>query len=194
MVDQVEIEKRIARLNEKLKFVNETWQKAGDRESMKFVVELGPKLFSCERLSIFVLDPLDDNVWVAWGTGLQERQIMVPKSSSLVGQVIHGKRLLSKTNMESQAGAHEKTDNQTGFISRNAMCTPIFDTKGDKVIGAIEILNKRGAGEFDDEDKSYLKKVALHLSRQIEGLYQRQELVKISREIEAKITELQQML
>ncbi len=189
-----EIKKKIDRLHEKLVFVNETWEKSGNRELIHLLVDLGPKLFHCERVSVFTPDPNDNEVWLVWGTGVHEREILVPKSNSLVGQIIHSGRPLTKTNMEHQSGAHETVDSETGFISRNAMGSPILNSKGDKVIGAMELLNKRDDGSFDDEDQIYLDKMAEYIGRYIENLYQRQELVKISKEIETKIKSLEGML
>lgn len=189
-----EIQQKIAKLQEKREFVDETWANTGNRELLKFVVELGTKLFNCERVSIFLLDPNDNSVWLVRGTGLKERSVHVPKSNSLVGQVIHGGRLLTKTDMEHQKGAHEQVDLQTGFISRNAMSAPIFDNSGNRVIGALELLNKRGGGVFDDDDRQYLEIVTNFIDKHLANLFLRQELVKISREIQIKIKKLEKML
>ena len=97
-----EIKKKISKLEEKRRFVNDTWDHTGNRELLRFVVEVGTKLFDCERVSLFLLDPTDSTVWLVRGTGLEERAVHVSKSDSLVGQVIHGSRVLSKTNMEHQ--------------------------------------------------------------------------------------------
>ncbi|MCW8983064.1 MAG: GAF domain-containing protein [Gammaproteobacteria bacterium] len=189
-----EIEEKIAKLKEKGKFVDETWANTGNRELLKFVVELGTRLFNCERVSIFLLDPDDNSVWLVCGTGLKERAVHVPKSNSLVGQVIHGGRLLTKTDMEHQHGAHEQIDHQTGFTSRNAMAAPIYDNSGNKVIGSLELLNKRGGGMFDDEDRRYVELVTNFIDKHLANLFLRQELVKISREIQIKIKKLEKML
>ena len=189
-----EIQQKLAKLKEKRKFIDDTWANTGNRELLKFVVELGTKLFNCERVSIFLLDPDDNSVWLVKGTGLEERSVHVPKSNSLVGQVIHGGRLLTKTNMEHQKGAHEQIDLQTGFISRNAMAAPIFNNSGNRVIGALELLNKRGGGVFDDEDRQYMETVANFIDKHLATLFLRQELVKISREIQIKIKKLEKML
>jgi GAF domain-containing protein len=189
-----EIQQKIIKLKEKHKFVDETWANTGNRELLKFVVELGTKLFNCERVSIFLLDPQDNTVWLVCGTGLAERAVHVPKSNSLVGQVIHGGRLLTKTDMQHQKGAHEQIDMQTGFTSRNAMSAPIFDNSGNKVIGALELLNKRGGGMFDEDDRQYLEKVTNFIDKHLDNIFLRQELVKISREIQIKIKKLEKML
>ncbi|MDH3354369.1 MAG: GAF domain-containing protein [Chromatiales bacterium] len=189
-----EIQKKIAKLQEKRKFVDETWASTGNRELLKFVVEMGTRLFNCERVSIFLLDPNDNTIWLVCGTGLAEREVHVPKSNSLVGQVVHSGRLLTKTDMEHQKGAHEQIDMQTGFISRNAMSAPIFDSSGSKVIGALELLNKCDNKKFDEDDREYLEMVTSFIDKHLDNLFLRQELVKISREIQLKVKKLEKML
>ena len=189
-----EIQAKIAKLQEKRKFVDDTWANTGNRDLLKFLVEMGTKLFNCERVSIFLFDPNDNTVWLVCGTGMAEREVHVPKGNSLVGQVIHGGRLLTKTDMEHQKGAHEQIDMQTGFISRNAMSAPIFDSSGNKVIGALELLNKRDNKMFDEDDREYVEKVTSFIDKHLENIYQRQELIKISREIQLKIKKLEKML
>jgi putative methionine-R-sulfoxide reductase with GAF domain len=49
-------------------------------------------------------------------------------------------------------------DQETGFRTRSILCVPL--TLEDKVIGVIELLNKNGDGEFDDEDQSLLFSLA----------------------------------
>ncbi|QEP42944.1 GAF domain-containing protein [Ectothiorhodospiraceae bacterium BW-2] len=185
-----EIEERLNKLREKYQFVKETWARAGNRQMLNFIVEIGPRLFQCERVSIFIHDPAANNAWLLCGTDLRERQIIVSKSNSFVGQVIHNRRLMSKFNMIHQKGAHQDIDLETGFMTRNAMCAPMMDSTGDRVIGAIELLNKREAQAFNDEDQRYLEKVIGHIDNQVEIIYQRQELVKIAQEIQIKINKL----
>ncbi|NOR52059.1 MAG: hypothetical protein GQ470_05515, partial [Gammaproteobacteria bacterium] len=76
----------------------------------------------------------------------------------------------------------------------DAMAAPVYDTSGNKVIGAIEILNKRGMVVFDDEDHQLLEKVAGFIDKHLANLFMRQELIKISSEIQVKIKKLEAML
>lgn len=193
-MDRAELEQKIEKLREKLTFVQETWQKTGNRELLNFIVELGPKLFNCERVSIFVHDPAANHVWLLCGTSLRERQIIVEKSNSVVGQAIQTRRVITKLNMIHQRGAHQDVDLETGFMTRNAMSGPILDSTGDRVIGAMELLNKRNHQNFEDDDREYLLKIVDYIENPLENIYQRQELVKIAHEIQMKINKLNLIL
>ena len=88
------LEDKLRALEHKQKLINDAWAKTGNKELLSFFVELMPKALQCERCSIFILDPKEDNVWVQVGTGLLEKQINVPQAGSLVGEVISsGQRL-----------------------------------------------------------------------------------------------------
>jgi hypothetical protein len=53
-------------------------------------------------------------------------------------------------------------------------------------------LNKRGIGVFDDEDREMLEKIAFYLQMNIENLYLKQELVKVSNEMRKKIAMIEE--
>ncbi|MBF0219192.1 MAG: GAF domain-containing protein [Gammaproteobacteria bacterium] len=195
-MEKEEIGEKISTLRDKQKMVSETWAKTGNRETLRFIVDIAPRYFSCERSSIFVHDPSTESVWLECGTGMKERQINVPESSSLVGQVIKSGKTQMRVNMIVQKGAHEMTDMMSGFSTVNVLAAPIFSSK-ERVIGAIEILNKQKNNQFleyNDDDREELTKFARFISVSLEPLYQRQELIKISHEIQIRIAKLENLL
>jgi hypothetical protein len=193
-MDIAKLEAKLLDLRSKQKKIDAVWSKAGNRKLIEFFVELLPKALSCERCSIFILDPVDDNVWLHSGTGLKEREIRVPKWSSVVGKVISEGRSIVEEDMENTVGAHDTVDVKTGFVSRNSMCVPVKGVSVDKITGAIQLLNKTGGKSYSDEDKIILKKAAMHLQMNIENIYLRQELIKISVHMDKQIRALEKSL
>jgi len=189
-----ELESKLDELREKQKKIDAVWSKAGNRKLIEFFVEILPRALSVERCSIFVLDPVEDNVWLHSGTGVKERQIRVPKWSSIVGKVISSGRSIIEDDMENTVGAHDTVDVKTGFVSRNTMCVPVKGVTVDKVTGAIQVLNKSGDKPYSEEDKVLLKKAAMHLQVNIENIFLRQELIKISVHMDKQIRSLEKSL
>jgi len=189
-----ELEAKLVELRNKQKKIDAVWSKAGNRKLIEFFVEILPKALSVERCSIFILDPVDDNVWLHSGTGLKERQIRVPKWSSIVGKVISSGKTIIEEDMENTVGAHDTVDIKTGFVSRDSMCVPVKGVTVDKVTGAIQVLNKSGGRPYSDEDKLMLKKAAMHLQVNIENIFLRQELIKISVHMDKQIRSLEKSL
>ena len=82
------IKEQIKNLNQKSGYLNADWDMAESKSLLKFYVNITPKLLDAERCSIFIHDHINEVVWLKWGTGLSERQILVSKADSIVGEVI----------------------------------------------------------------------------------------------------------
>ena len=188
------IVKRLAELKSKQNLIDKAWAKAGDRKLLEFFVEVISKALHVERCSIFILDPVEDNVWLHCGTGVREKQITVPKWNSMVGNVISSGKPHIEYNMEDTVGAHDTVDIKTGFITRDSLCVPVHGVSTKRITGAIQVLNKRGSGEYSDDDVRILKEMALHLQMTIENLFLRQEMIKVSSKMERAIGILESKL
>ena len=185
---------KLEELRSKQKLIDSAWKKTGNKEFLQFLVEILPKTLNAERCSIFILDPVDKNIWVQCGTGLTERQVTVPRSSSLVGKTISTGQYQLETDMDKQLGAHDEVAIKTGFVTRNALCVPVHGVTKDRVTGAIQVLNKMGSHTFTDQDRIILEKLAFHLQMNIENIFIKQELVKISEEMKEQIMTLETKL
>lgn len=177
------LEIRLKELNAKQQKIDRAWEKTGNSQLLDYFVEIIPLTVNAERCSIFVLDTSTDNVWLKCGTGLDERQVSVPKNESMVGQVISSGQVQVEENMENRVGSHEYVDMQTGFISRSAICVPIKGISVDKTIGAVQVLNKRDLKSFNDQDIDVLKKLAFQIGSNIESILLKQQWVNISVEM-----------
>ena len=126
-------------------------------------------------------------MWLHCGTGVQPKQIQVPKWSSVVGKVISSGETKIEYDMENNVGIHDTVDLQTGFTTRNSLCVPIYGMSTSKVTGAIQVLNKIAGEMYTDNDRELLEKVAFNIQITIESMFVRQETIKISGEIEKRI-------
>jgi hypothetical protein len=90
-------------------------------------------------------------------------------------------------------GAHDVVAAKTGYVTRDALCVPVHGVTSKKVVGAIQVLNKV-RGEFTDEDREILERLAIHLQMNIENIFLRQEMAKMSVEMDKKIKMLEAKL
>lgn len=194
-MDRVALENRINELKAKQDTIEKAWRKRdGNNELLQFFVEVMPKAMEAERCSIFVLDPVNDKVWLHSGTGLKERSVEVPKSSSLVGRVIGDGKAIIENEMEAHVGAHDVVALHTGFSVRNAVCVPVHGVTTQRITGAIQVLNKRGRGVFDGDDQKTLEKLAFLLQMNIENIFLRQELGRLITEMDKQIKMMEKQL
>lgn len=194
MAEQVNLEERLAQLEAKQALVEEAWRKTGNRELLQFFVDVMPSAVDAERCSVFVHDPNQDNVWLECGTGLKEMQVKVPTRGSLVGEAVLTGEAQFRNDMEGRAGPHNWVDMQTGFVTRNALAVPIRGISSQKVVGAIQVLNKRRGSGFTEADRLLLERLANHLQMNIENIYLRQELARLLLEMGKTIGALKRRL
>ena len=192
-MDKALLEKKLEQLRRKQQLMEKAWREAGNRKLLQFFVDIMPRTLGAERCSIFILDPVDEKAWLQCGTGLTEKQLQVPTQNSIVGQVLETGKYVQEDDLEDQVGAHDVVAAKTGFVTRNALCVPVNGVTSKKVVGAIQVLNKL-RGDFNDEDREILERLAFHLEMNIENIYLRQELAKISVEMDQKIKKLEAKL
>jgi GAF domain-containing protein len=192
-MDRALLGQKLEQLRKKQQLMEKAWREAGNRQLLQFFVDIMPKALECERCSIFILDPVDEKAWLQCGTGLSEKQLQVPTKNSIVGRVMSSGEYLIEDDLEDQVGAHDIVAVKTGFVTRNALCVPVHGVTTKKVVGAIQMLNK-SRGNFDDADRDILERLAFQLEMNIENIFLRQELAKISVEMGMKIRKLESKL
>lgn len=72
-----------------------------------------------------------------------------------------------------------KVDARTGFITRSVLCAPLVT--GDGPIGALQVLNKRDGGLFDDDDRDLLLALAAPTALALNGARMAQALLEQNR-------------
>ena len=186
---------KLDELKKKQAVIEQAWKKrSGNQELLHFFVEIMPKALNAERCSIFILDPVNDNVWLQCGTGLPEKSVTVPKSGSLVGRVIASGEIIFEEDMQGTVGPHDLVAMQTGFVAHNAICVPVHGVTTKRITGAIQVLNKKNERKFNDNDKATLEKLAFLLQMNIENIFLRQELARISTQLKQQIETLENRL
>jgi len=192
-MDKISLENKLESIRTKQEKLSAAWKKTGNKDLLQFFIEIMPKVLEVERCSIFILDPEEDQVWLQCGTGLSEKEVTVPTQGSIVGKVISSGKPWMDMEMESSVGEHDVVSMRTGFIARNTLCVPVFSVSSDRVTGAIQVLNKK-AGEFTDNDKTLLDRLAYQLQMNIESIFLRQEMAKIAEEMSNKIKKMERLL
>ena len=173
------IKEQIKNLNQKSGYLNADWDMAESKSLLKFYVNITPKLLDAERCSIFIHDHINEEVWLKCGTGLSERQILVSKADSIVGEVITTGKYKIVTDLVNKEGAHKRVDKEIGRVSRNVLCVPIKTLDGKEVAGVIQVLNKLDGADFNDSDRELVEKMVHFLELTIENYYFNQEVTGI---------------
>jgi sigma-B regulation protein RsbU (phosphoserine phosphatase) len=85
--------------------------------------------------------------------------LRLPVSEGLIGKSVRENTCLRVTDVEKDPDFSHTMDEQSGFRTRSLLCAPM--TFSDRVIGGVELINKRsGDGRFRESDAHLLKVLA----------------------------------
>ena len=123
-----------------------------------------------EAGSIFLLDEERGELEIHVPTGDSSEQLQglrIPKDHGIVGWVVtSGKPLLIEDAAQDERFTG-KIDDETGFVTHSVLAVPM-KVRG-KVIGALEILNKRGGGTFKRSDVAFMGALANQVAIALEN-------------------------
>ncbi len=132
------------------------------------------------------------------GTNVEERAVWASVENSIAGQVINTGESAEIYNLEKQEGDHIITGMQTGFAIRNLLCVPVKSKVKDKVVAAIQLLNKCGDSfggrNFTNKDRRLLAQLADLVQENLEQIYEHQKMAKILEDLEKHIEYLEGLI
>jgi len=112
------------------------------------------KYMDSERSSIFLFDPLQQQLTSYSSLDLDKQEIRMSKSSGVAGWVFNNRMPAIINDAYADSRFYRGVDDMTGFRTRNLICTPLIDEK-ESCLGTIQSLNKK-TGDFTTEDLEML--------------------------------------
>jgi hypothetical protein len=108
------------------------------------------KVLQAERTSVWAADGDRQTLLTRVAEGAET--LRIPWGAGLVGEVCRTGLPVNIPDVYADARFNRETDRQTGYRTRSMLCLPLFDFDGQTVVGALQALNKRNGGTFDDYD------------------------------------------
>lgn len=186
-VDTQLTRRRLAVLKLRLEQVATAWTVDDYKSLVAFYVRILPGVLAAERCTIYIIEMGTDRICSMVGTGLAEKRIEPPRQGSIVGEVISSGRGIIVNDLDRRAGFHRQIATETGFVSRNMVCSPIKSVTTHGVTGAVQILNKQGQQPFLAQDLALLEEMASFLSMSIESIILNQEILRISNQLNLEV-------
>jgi len=125
------------------------------------------RLLHAERSTLFINDEKTQELYTEVGEGLGATQIRFPNHLGIAGAVFTSGQTVNIQHAYADLRFNPGFDKKTGFFTRSILCTPVINKAG-KVIGATQVLNKRG-GAFTHEDEAKLKAFTAQVSVALEN-------------------------
>lgn len=111
-----------------------------------------------DRSSIFLLDEGRHELWSRVALGLNEQVIRFPADRGIAGHVASTGEILNVKDPYADARFNPNVDRQTGYRTRSILCGPLRSRAG-RIVGVIQVLNKRGDGPFVAADVERFERV-----------------------------------
>jgi GAF domain-containing protein len=150
------------------KQISEFGQKLMALDDMSNVLELisseAKSLLNTERCSIFIVDQEDQILWTKVSDGIG--RIVISLDSGIVGDTYQKQKSQIVNNPYDDERFLQNIDKKSGFITKNIITVPIFDSKRD-IIGIIQLLNK-SRFDFNEDDLETLTFFANYVSGSLE--------------------------
>jgi len=139
------------------------------------------RLMNSERGTFYIVDEERGELWsrIAQKAEIQEIRLKIGKG--IAGYVARTGETINIEDAYNDSRFDPTTDKKTGYITRNILCVPIFESskeekKKKNIIGVLQILNKRN-GVFNKDDEKLLASIASQVAVSVNNsrLYTRLE-------------------
>lgn len=154
----LEIYKRIADFGKKLSLLDHL------ENALSTIAEEAKAIVNAERCSIFMVDQANGMLWTKLSDGIG--RIAIGIDSGIVGDSVRTKTAQRVNNPYEDSRFLAKIDEKSGFVTRNILAVPIFNSR-QEAIGVIQLLNKY-SGDFDENDEGIMNFFANYISGTLE--------------------------
>lgn len=124
---------------------------------LKIILTSAVDILNCEAGSLLLVDETTEELVfrVAVGpVGANLTGMRMPPGSGLAGKAVRDQQPVMVNNVQESPEWFQKPDQQTGFVTRAVLVTPLL--LKDRVIGVIEVINRKDGKPFGKDDQSLL--------------------------------------
>jgi signal transduction histidine kinase len=114
-------------------------------------------MLGCEAGSLFLTDEETGEYVFRVAAGPVGQNLIgmrIAPGKGFVGEAIESGQVIIVNDVQNDPRWFRGSDQSTGFVTRALMVVPL--RRGERTIGALEVINKRSGAPFDDEDRSLL--------------------------------------
>jgi sigma-B regulation protein RsbU (phosphoserine phosphatase) len=129
---------------------------------LELIIQQASVTLRCERASLFLHDEQNREMYTRKVTRLEGiQEIRLPADAGIVGLAARECRMVHIPDPYAHPLFNAEFDQRTGFRTRNILCAPLVSWGEGKLLGVLQLLNKRDGG-FSDDDHQLLDAFAAH--------------------------------
>lgn len=125
------------------------------------ILENAVGILNCEAGSLFLVDEQTDELVFRVTVGPVATNLIgkrLPAGTGIVGRAVQSRSAVIENEDQNTKSRFKGVDQQTGFVSRSLLAVPL--QVKDKVIGVIEVINRRDGLPFVQNDQTLLNAFA----------------------------------
>ncbi|HEY9599110.1 MAG TPA: GAF domain-containing protein, partial [Cyanophyceae cyanobacterium] len=125
--------------------------------TLRLVMDQARDLMQADRSTLFMLSKETGELWskVATADGKTLVEIRIPANRGIAGYVASTGQPLNIPDAYKDPRFDPSTDKRTGYVTRNILCMPVFNSGGD-LIGVTQLINKQ-QGSFTGSDEEFMR-------------------------------------
>ncbi|GAB4201438.1 MAG: hypothetical protein Fur006_53890 [Coleofasciculaceae cyanobacterium] len=125
--------------------------------TLRLVMEQARELMQADRSTLFMLSKETGELWskVATADGSDFVEIRIPANRGIAGYVASTGQTLNIADAYRDPRFDPTTDKRTGYVTRNILCMPVFNSKNE-LIGVTQLINKE-QGSFTNSDEEFMR-------------------------------------
>jgi adenylate cyclase len=131
-------------------------------DALEELITITSRETGADRVTLFLNDEETSELYSRVALGNIRREIRVLNNIGIAGHVFNSGESLIIQDAYSDSRFNRSVDEQTGYETREILCTPIVTVKGE-TIGVAQCLNKR-RGQFTEENLEVLKAMTMQAS------------------------------
>lgn len=136
----------------------------GDKEGfLESMLEEVVRVINAHRASVFLINPETNELEAVAALGVEKETLKFDYRVGIAGSVFTTGVALNIDTISDRTRFNDFFDKKYKFETKSIICHPIHNRE-DKIIGVIEVINKRNEDRFTVEDEKTMKVLALVFS------------------------------
>ncbi|MGF1460568.1 MAG: GAF domain-containing protein [Leptolyngbyaceae cyanobacterium] len=140
-----------------LKAISSLEQSLDLEKTLQSVMAEARDLMNADRSTLWLINEAQNELWskVKSGDGKTLIDLRIPADRGIVGFVASTGKTLNIPNAYKDPRFDPESDRRTGYLTRNILCMPVFDSAG-KLIAVTQLINKK-QGSFNSSDEEFMR-------------------------------------
>jgi phosphoserine phosphatase RsbU/P len=134
---------------------------------LQVIVEKAAEVMDADRATLFLYDESRKELWSKTTQKLEIKEIRLPLGAGIAGNVAKNRRAINIPDAYADPRFNPDFDNETGYRTRSVLCLPLIGN-GGRLMGVIQVLNKKDQAVFDEADGSLLAGLSAHITVALE--------------------------